>query len=374
VRGAERRTPPPRLRTGTDPALVLPVRPAVPGRWWTRSSALRRRVAWSVTTAVVLAAQPAFAGAARTTRVDDRTTLYDLGAHGEFLYRKPTWYRWIVQPVPDIGIYARDTFRPRNAVPILGLAALTALPLWLDRPLIHAVQSAGEEVGIPPRQDGMRTLVNAGGLRLQAPGTLGATLRFLGDGSAQVSIGTVMLGWGLWHDDNRAIQTGSQVLQVFLSSGALAQVLKHATGRQIPNRATEVGGEWEFFPNQQAYFHDISSYDAFPSGHLTSATATLTVLAGNYPENRYIKPVGCTMLALLALQMMNRGVHWASDYPLAIALGYGLGKVAVRGGREAAPGFRPPDRGGSLLSRIRPTVILGDRGQVLAGLGYGFGG
>lgn len=31
---------------------------------------------------------------------------------------------------------------------------------------------------------------------------------------------------------------------------------------------------------------------------------------------------------------MNNGVHWASDYPLGLALGYGLGKVAVSHGRK----------------------------------------
>jgi hypothetical protein len=39
------------------------------------------------------------------------------------------------------------------------------------------------------------------------------------------------------------------------------------------------------------------------------------------------------MMALLGFQMMNNDVHWASDYPLAIAIGYGLGKHAVSRGR-----------------------------------------
>jgi hypothetical protein len=30
---------------------------------------------------------------------------------------------------------------------------------------------------------------------------------------------------------------------------------------------------------------------------------------------------------------MNTGVHWMSDYPLGIALGYGLAKIAVKKGR-----------------------------------------
>ena len=65
--------------------------------------------------------------------------------------------------------------------------------------------------------------------------------------------------------------------------------------------------------------------------------------------SRYIQPVGYTLMSLLGFQMLNNGVHWASDYPLALALGYGFGKIAVNGGRR------------SKLSedsvRIGPTVI-----------------
>ena len=32
--------------------------------------------------------------------------------------------------------------------------------------------------------------------------------------------------------------------------------------------------------------------------------------------------------------MLNNGVHWASDYPLGIWLGYAFGKMAVRKGRQ----------------------------------------
>ena len=41
------------------------------------------------------------------------------------------------------------------------------------------------------------------------------------------------------------------------------------------------------------------------------------------------------IMTLLGLQMMNNGVHWASDYPLSIAMGYYLGKIAVNNGRKS---------------------------------------
>ena len=62
--------------------------------------------------------------------------------------------------------------------------------------------------------------------------------------------------------------------------------------------------------------------------------STLTVITENYPEYPIIKPIGYTLMTLLGLQMMNNGVHWASDYPLSIAMGYYLGKIAVVNGRK----------------------------------------
>ena len=81
----------------------------------------------------------------------------------------------------------------------------------------------------------------------------------------------------------------------------------------------------------------MSNHDAFPSGHLATAMATITILAGNYPDNKYIKPVGYSLMGLLGFAMLNNGVHWMSDYPLAIAIGYSCGKIALSRGRQVIP-------------------------------------
>ena len=76
--------------------------------------------------------------------------------------------------------------------------------------------------------------------------------------------------------------------------------------------------------------------------------STLTIITENYPEYPIIKPIGYTLMTLLGLQMMNNGVHWASDYPLSIAMGYYLGKIAVNGGRN------PINNSASLNYQINP--------------------
>ena len=78
-----------------------------------------------------------------------------------------------------------------------------------------------------------------------------------------------------------------------------------------------------------AYQANTPEYDAIPSGHITTFMATVTVLATNYPEVKWIKPVGYSLMAIMGFQMMSTRVHWASDYPIALLIGYAIGKKAA---------------------------------------------
>ena len=66
-----------------------------------------------------------------------------------------------------------------------------------------------------------------------------------------------------------------------------------------------------------------------------TATLTFTILAERYPEYaKVLYPVGGVWVTALGFQMMNNGVHWASDYPLGIAMGYVIGKISVQMGKD----------------------------------------
>jgi len=67
-----------------------------------------------------------------------------------------------------------------------------------------------------------------------------------------------------------------------------------------------------------------------PSGHMATMMGTVTVLTLNYPEKKWIKPVGYGIMGLIGFAMMNNDVHWASDYPLAIGVGYVTAQATVR--------------------------------------------
>ena len=125
-------------------------------------------------------------------------------------------------------------------------------------------------------------------------------------------------------NDNRALQTSSQILQGMLSAGLVTQVLKHITGRTSPLKSvenywddpgmsvkewkhgnTDVTDNWAFFPNQIEYHEKVSSYDAFPSGHLAVCMSTFIVITENYPEYPIIKPIGYALMGILSIQMIQ---------------------------------------------------------------------
>ncbi len=150
----------------------------------------------------------------------------------------------------------------------------------------------------------------------------------MGDGKTQFGLAAGFAAYGLIAGDNKALRTGSQIAQAVLASGFVVQIFKHITGRESPFVSTAPGGKWIFFPNQIDYHKRVPHYDAYPSGHLTTSIATVVVIAENYPDNEWIKPVGYLLSAGVAIGMVNSGIHWYSDYPLAIILGYTFGMLA----------------------------------------------
>ena len=136
--------------------------------------------------------------------------------------------------------------------------------------------------------------------------------------------------YGLLKKDYRAQATASELIESLALSGVYVQTIKRITGRESPFIAREngnSGGDWNPFPSFGAYAKNTSNYDAVPSGHLTTIMSALTIITTNYPEYKWIKPVGYSIIGAMCFQMLQSEVHWVSDYPLAILLGYFVGKT-----------------------------------------------
>jgi hypothetical protein len=159
-----------------------------------------------------------------------------------------------------------------------------------------------------------------------------------GDGFFQVSLAGLwgLYGWGA--SDNRALRTSSQIMEAILSTGAVVQIMKHATGRESPFQTSTRTGNWEPFPEQVKYHKNVQKYDAVPSGHIATAHATFIVIWENYPEYKWIPYVGYPLISFIASGLVGTSLHWWSDIPLGIALGHSFAKVVTRKNEKSSLG------------------------------------
>ena len=272
----------------------------------------------------------------------------DYQLFNDYIYKKPKPFTFLTSLPNDLKEYSQIVFKKSYIKEFSGLALITGILIYFDEDLVKKSRFMHDDLGIS-YTDKMQVLVEPFNQPIRVPSDLGSTLYFIGDGWTHLGLSISFYTAGKIKNDNRALQTSSQILQGMFSAGFISQVLKHITGRVSPfksidfesysseefyNGNTDVHDRWEPFPNQITYHKYVSSYDAYPSGHMAVFMSTLTVIAENYPEYKFIRPTGYILMTLLGLQMMNNGVHWASDYPISIAMGYYLGKIAVNNGRE----------------------------------------
>jgi hypothetical protein len=261
----------------------------------------------------------------------------------ERLYFRPKPFQFARNVPSDIWMMGKTAFSKRNLPRLGAILAASALLTTIDQPVTDAAMQFGRYIHLEPDRKS-RTVIefNIGSFHVNAmelPDNTNSAIYYLGEGWASMSIAGGFYSYGLVARDYRAIQTASQITESIFALGFTTQFLKRITGRQSPFRAMESpngvpGGDWHPFPNPSRYQKSVSNFDAFPSGHMATAMATVTILAGNYPDAKFIRPVGYTLIGLLGYSMLNNGVHWISDYPLAIAIGYTCGKIALSRGSQ----------------------------------------
>jgi len=196
----------------------------------------------------------------------------------------------------------------RKLIPLLGMTAITLDLLAVDR----GTYRVSDEVynASRPVHDATDFFIS------------------IGDGRSQFILAGGFAAHGLLFSDDRSLRTAQQSVEAVLATGILVQVLKRIAGRESPEVATTATGKWTPFPNLKDYHRRQSSFYAFPSGHIATTMAAVTVVSENYPEVSWIRPVGYTLVGLVGMSLVNRGYHWYSDLPLGIAIGYTFGMIA----------------------------------------------
>lgn len=270
---------------------------------------IRRYFPFVVASLALIAFESSAEAGVTDEHADSAAAAHSFHSGGNDFGGRPTWHEMVTNVPTDWMKYSRITYREDKFTPYATVAAATALLIATDEPTWQRSKHMTEK----------------------SPTIKWASNFFsnFGDGTAQLSLAAAFAAYGVAFDNDRALRTASQTVEALLAGGMVVQVIKHITGRESPFVATSPTGIWRFFPNQIEYHKKVPYYDAYPSGHICTSLSTVVVIAENYPELRWIRPLGYTLVGLIGVAMVNTGIHWYSDYPLGLMIGYSFGMIAA---------------------------------------------
>lgn len=241
-----------------------------------------------------------------------------------YTYKKPRFFdmitripKYVYGTVCDFGV-------KENLIALGGATVLTVALLPTDQYLLKNSRILGEQIGLKDvaRYENFGPLSNI-------PPNVTSAIYLIGNGTTPILFSIGFATFGLIKNDYRALNTATGLVESLAVSGVFSQTIKRITGRQSPEPAIRdgnPGGDWNPFPSFSAFSKKTPQYDAMPSGHVMTATAALNVIIGNYPDKKWIKPVGYSLIGILGFEMVQANVHWYSDYPIAVVMGYIIGK------------------------------------------------
>lgn len=154
-------------------------------------------------------------------------------------------------------------------------------------------------------------------------GRLGRATAFakpLGDGKFTLPLLAGFYLYGRSRGDTRAMTTARAGLESFLIAGAIATAGKKTFGRWRPHDNLGPGRWGE--PGE-------GSHSSFPSGHTTVAFAVATVIARQYPEQRWVAPLVYSLATMTGISRIHDREHWGSDVFIGAAIGYFTGRMVV---------------------------------------------
>jgi hypothetical protein len=256
------------------------------------------------------------------------TQTFKISKNLDYSYTKPKFFDILKYIPSDLAEFGKFTIQKENFL-WTGLALGSTIAIIpFDQKLTDNASELGEPIGWD-KDHSYSKVFNV--LRI-IPNDINSAVYYIGNGGTTMLLSGTFYAIGKISNDYRALNTANELVEVLLSVGVITQTIKRITGRQSPSPAIRdgnPGGHWTTFPSFNAYQSKTPNYDAMPSGHVATFMATLTVISTNYPEIKWIKPVGYSLLGLMAFEMVSSKVHWVSDYPLALLIGYVIGKNAA---------------------------------------------
>jgi hypothetical protein len=138
--------------------------------------------------------------------------------------------------------------------------------------------------------------------------------------------------------NEKGVQTSLLASQAVINSGITGYIIKNITGRERPKAAyiysQQDGGKWNGpfgrYTQVLPYKRSAFAFDAFPSGHTSTAFSIATVFATQYSDKKGV-PLFCyTAATAVGISRLTEHEHWASDVFFGAVLGYLSGKQVVR--------------------------------------------
>jgi hypothetical protein len=147
----------------------------------------------------------------------------------------------------------------------------------------------------------------------------------MGDGSFSLGLFGGFAGYGLIFKDAKAVETAKIGIESFLLTGITVQLFKHLCGRERPSDATRPGGFWHgpfaYFDKKRGGGRGLPAFDAFPSGHTTTAFAAATTISDFYTEP-WVSYTSYSLAALVSVSRVMERTHWISDCFIGAIIGH----------------------------------------------------
>jgi membrane-associated phospholipid phosphatase len=126
--------------------------------------------------------------------------------------------------------------------------------------------------------------------------------------------------YGYFGENAKTERTALIAAESFLVTGLFTTVLKTVAGRHRPSTGD----------SSNSFDGLTTDHHSFPSGHTSTVFAIATVIANEYEDVPYIKPISYGIATMSGFSRINDEKHWASDVFFGAALGYFTSKTLLR--------------------------------------------
>ena len=213
------------------------------------------------------------------------------------VFNAPKLFSFVKNVPSDLLYIAKKPFKRKSLPWLAAVTASSVAMIAYDQKIINWIKETSHLLGITANTS-YNVLIKVGDTKvLQLPKNGTTAFYQIGQGGTSMVLAGGMWVYGKISHDYRAITTANDLANTFITMAITTQVIKRITGRESPFESGSPGGWWRPFPSFGDYQKDTPKYDAFPSGHLATLMATITVLSENYPEKKWILPIGYSLMA-----------------------------------------------------------------------------